>query len=405
MKFFANALLTLLITFCACVVMTTAAYMIPGEWTRDNVMDSMVLLEEEGMRPKVWNSEFIRKDNFTDATMYNISVTAAEGYSLPNSMLNPRYCDNEGEMSPALAGIEGMNGNLKPENRWNYGRYWHGYLLPLRVSSIFFPLSTLRIINAVALWLLLLTATYMIYRKIGLAVAICFVAANMAVCFPSVTMSLQFSTCFYIMLAGVILILSSRKLRSSDRIYLFFIATGGLTSYFDFLTTPVITLCMPMCLWIIKEHDSDNIRHTLGMSLSWGIGYAVIWGSKWVLASLLTQENFVADAFNSISIHTTHRMADVAAIVMRSHILTAVTLTAVIVVFLLFALRYRQSYIGNLFLPIIALMPIAWYAVLWNHSCVHLWFTWRSLVVTAFCCLLMMCHVTVKSRNKHVRLR
>lgn len=403
MKFCTNALWTLLITFCVCAAMTTAAYMIPGEWTRDNVMDSMALLDDEGVCPKVWGNFFIRKDNFTDGTMYNISVTAADGYSLTNSMLNPRYCDNEGKMSPARAGIEGMKGNLSHQDRWDYGRYWHGYLLPLRVSSIFVPLSTLRIINAAALWLLLLAATYLIYRKIGLTVAVCFIVANLAVCFQSVTMSLQFSTCFYLMLAGVILMLSSRKLRSGNNVYLFFIATGGLTSYFDLLTTPIITLCIPMCLWIIKENDPDNLRHTLGMTLSWGTGYAVIWGSKWIMASILTENNFIADAFNSIGIHTSHRMADVAAIVTREHILTMLTPTAVVIVLLIFALRYRRSYAANLFLPVIALMPIAWYAVLWNHSCVHLWFTWRSLIVTTFCCLLMMCHVTVKNNHKYVK--
>ena len=68
----------------------------------------------------------------------------------------------------------------------------------------------------------------------------------------------------------------------------FFLIVGILTSYFDFLTYPVVTLGIPLCCYFLLESDRlwNNIKRLTGFSVSWAIGYAGMCAAKWVIADL-----------------------------------------------------------------------------------------------------------------------
>ena len=51
----------------------------------------------------------------------------------------------------------------------------------------------------------------------------------------------------------------------------------------------------------IENKDyKENIKTFMGSCVSWGVGYAGMWSSKWILASLFTKENIIADAITSV---------------------------------------------------------------------------------------------------------
>ena len=72
---------------------------------------------------------------------------------------------------------------------------------------------------------------------------------------------------------------------------------GGLTSFIDLLVTPIVTIGLPLTVWMLKRKDYsllDKFKIIVFASVSWAIGYAWVWGGKWVIGGLITGENIVA---------------------------------------------------------------------------------------------------------------
>lgn len=75
---------------------------------------------------------------------------------------------------------------------------------------------------------------------------------------------------------------------------LFFMITGMITSYMDFLTTETLTLLVPLLLiiWIdIRNKGHADVKKILKSVLFWSIGYIGMWLMKWGLAAVILREN------------------------------------------------------------------------------------------------------------------
>ena len=105
---------------------------------------------------------------------------------------------------------------------------------------------------------------------------------------------------------------------------------GVLTSYFDFLTYPIVTLGFPLCAFFLLNGNAsagkggnfrqsrqaakegipkgvgnggvlkDTVRRVVGYSICWGIGYAGMWAMKWIIADLTLHTGTIRDAVWSI---------------------------------------------------------------------------------------------------------
>ena len=121
-----------------------------------------------------------------------------------------------------------------------------------------------------------------------------------------------------------------------------------------------------------------------------------MWASKWILATLLTDQNIITNAFSAIGARTSHssEWADYTwSSVVKSNIsmLKSPTVMTVLIltvcIFILFALMYRMNRINlsnSLIQLIICCFPFAWYLVLMNHSGVHYWMTYRELGIAIY---------------------
>lgn len=201
-------------------------------------------------------------------------------------------------------------------------------------------------------------------------------------------------------MAELVVILLRQEQYAWDKqlwLYHFFLA-GCLTSYFDLLTYPVVTLGVPL-IFLISQYEEGwkaGLKELLGCCLFWGTGYAAMWAGKWTLGSLITGENIWRDAVNSIS----YRMGSGAAEVGVPEIgqLGAIgrNLTAnkfsLILILIIFAIcfvlsvyrkafRFRGKYIPT---ALAGLLPFAWYLAVPNHSVVHSWMTFRTLAVFVY---------------------
>lgn len=78
---------------------------------------------------------------------------------------------------------------------------------------------------------------------------------------------------------------------------------GLLTAYVDFLTFPLMSLGLPLVYLLNRSYASklkDKILRVLQCGIAWGIGYAGMWASKWVVASLLLRRNLIREAVEQV---------------------------------------------------------------------------------------------------------
>ena len=187
--------------------------------------------------------------------------------------------------------------------------------------------------------------------------------------------------------------------------YLFFIA-GGCATFFDLLTVPVLTLGMPLVMVILlKTKEGTNIKdiiiEIIKLSFLWGIAYATLWASKWIIASIILHRNVITEALECILFRTNgneqYPATRLGAIRENlSYIFNSVTIPVYISIFVIWiiALIRKRKNIKDMksIIPLIlvALYPYAWYFAFAGHSTIHAWFTYRSQAIAIFAILCAM---------------
>lgn len=214
-------------------------------------------------------------------------------------------------------------------------------------------------------------------------------------CIP---LSLQYSSVFYITLIGILILLIFKNFIKKKNLYpIYFMVLGMLTSYFDLLTYPLVSLGLPLIFTILLEENSESykiVKNIFVYSLLWGIGYAGMWISKWFLGSILLNENLFLNAFETIKFRTSVESFNrLDSIIRNFSIYTKPYYIFIFIcVFSYFFIKliinykhFKCPHISKI-LPfiIIASMPIVWYIALSNHSYIHYWFTYRSLSIFFF---------------------
>lgn len=283
-----------------------------------------------------------------------------------------------------------------------YSRYWHGYLVYLKPLLFFFDYKDILTLNMLAQLLLMLwMAQLLVKRNLGyllLPMALAFGMLNptaMALC-------LQYMPCFYVMALACIFLLRHPDYTQRHE-KMFFLAIGIATCYFDFLTFPLITLGIPLVLFLLLTAKSwqRGILTIFQSSIFWGIGYIVFWAEKWVIGSLVLRENLFADAWNSLMLRSSHETEGQKLTYLETlknnfkgydlriwkvlFVILIVGLAALIAARMLqgrIKIRTDLSYLIPMLL--VACMPFAWYFVTVNHSYIHYGYTHKELMITAW---------------------
>lgn len=239
-------------------------------------------------------------DNLTDAIML-AEVIYPTDHSLQDALLVPHHLlESHATPLESLLGLvrDGVGDTAFVSN---YPRYWHGYLIFLKVFFLFFDFADLRIMNQMVQLILIFVIIVLMFRRgIGrylpgyIAMILFWNPATMGVC-------LQYTDCLIISLAAVILILqkSSFLEAKKERTIIFFCLIGCLTSFLDFLTYPIVTLGVPLLFFLLIS-DTWTPWRSICSAVSWCVGYVGNWAAKWILASLLTDEDVIADALAHI---------------------------------------------------------------------------------------------------------
>ncbi len=359
---------------------------IPHSLTDDNMRRSMEILEREGRFPTMFGNVLWAKDNITDGLMYNIAVS---GYGLnpideavTNLNSTEQGYDKIHSATYGLMALDTQNGSIE---RRSYGRYWHGYQVPLRVLSIGLTIKGIRILNCIVMWSLLLLSGWCLWRKCGIRVAAGWLVALFLAGFIVVPMSMQYVACFFITFIAVISFCQEPMLSKKA---LSFFVIGGFTAYADFLTAPLITLCLPLAVSIMINPDS-NFRRLFSSIASWGGGYTGIWATKWLLLTLLSAQNgFSAAVGAGIHYFIIAFLPD--GVAHKYFSITCIFLGFALITTIIIYVIKKPATNRNSLLFIVALIPFLWSILFLGHNVMHIFFTYRNLAATAFCCWLIL---------------
>ena len=410
MKTLLKILAAFLILVFVFFVLQFLVHTIPTQKLSENIVKSSEIIQKEGLYPKILNFKLFQLDNFTDAMMLNIAASADSEHPLQASMVND-YWRSENFLMLGSDTEQVAKGDKTGLRKVSYGRYWQGYLVFLRPALLLFDYSQIRIIHFLLLFSLLAISGFLIYTKLSPQIFLAFLASMILINFPIVPLSMQFSTVFYIALISIIVILKyQHQFSDQDMFLVLFFTIGGLTSFLDFLTAPLITLGIPIVIYVLSQKGNSKIPYVIKGSVVWGIGYASIWASKWILGGLITNVDILSSAVKSTAQRTSndYRGMDMTLTnifkFIRETIIemnlvpffwVGIALLFVLISFYILLLKKDKPVLKqNLYLLLVAGMVPVWYLVLRNHSIQHGWFTWRALIVPLFAGILFIMNTT-----------
>ncbi|WP_027206083.1 hypothetical protein [Butyrivibrio fibrisolvens] len=317
-------------------------------------------------------------DNETDATMLSEALFPSES-CIDGAVTVPRYI-YEGRESQLYSLMAYLNhDDISEAARFNYSRYWHGYLTILKPFFSVFDYSDFKIINQAIQLVIIFVIIALMYKnhmeKFLIAFASMLIIWNPA----TIGVSLQYAACFYISMIGCIVVLS----RDIKRKWLLFLILGILTSYFDFLTYPIVTFGIPLIFLILKDKNESTkpVISIFENGIYWGVGYLGMWASKWIIGTLISSENIIKDALVNIDSRTSTSVegVEITRIGTVYRLLQAtffkwpyLIMFCGIIVYLL--VKYHKSIKINaatVALVLISLVPIGWFIVTANHSYIH----------------------------------
>lgn len=386
-------------------------FAIPNSAIKNNIVESAKQIQKEGLWFQPLGFYLFQIDNMTDCLMMNINASANSDYPIRSSMIvnysQPYEYGDTGtylKMDETTLDIA-ENGANESTIFSDYARYWHGYQVVLRPLLYFFNYNQIRVLNYITLFILLSITVFLLYKKLNIIYALSFVATLIISNFIIVPLAIQFSTCFYIALIGMIVLLNGKSKIDSKKLTMLFFSIGAFTSYMDFLTTPILTLGLPLIVLVAKSERNKRINTIFRQTISWLIGYASIWSSKWLIGWILTSENIIDTAigcaqqrigntivFGGIEMPMSNFFEiiinKVSSII--NPIWVIIMLLSLIIIFTLYLYKVKTKVKANNWLLTIALMPIIWFIIMKNHSLQHIFFTWRDFMLTLWCMLIFV---------------
>ncbi len=205
--------------------------------------------------------------------------------------------------------------------------------------------------------------------------------------------------CTYIaLLTSVIILKFNVKIGNNKLIYIMLIS-GILTSFYDFLTFPLITLGIPLTLTLVCNLEvKKKIKNMIEASLSWSFGYIGMWSGKWLLSSFVTKENIIAQAFKYVKHRTGNTRPDTTrlnalfsvtrVLIKRPYALFFLGIAIYLFVKYIVPLIKKKAYSEMLkqFVPfvLLAFYSVVWILLTFQHCYENQKFTYRNYAVMAF---------------------
>ena len=374
-----------------------AVYSLPLDRIKENVHSSASIINQEGFYPALYSWATSQLDNWTDSVMLLEAGDETNDTTMSRAMKVYRNEVDGFQSAESLIAhyIDGKDFTKSQE----YTRYWHGYHVYLKPLLLFMDYQSIRILNLILqLSGILLTCILLMRNKLTEYI-LPFILSYLMLMPTAIANSLQYSSCFYTILLGIITLLllnSKSALRYTSFVFL---NIGIFTAFFDFLTYPIATFGVPVVFYLaLKSSDSleRKIVDLIRNGIFWCIGFGGMWVSKWIIAYITTGYDFVGDAFEQVSFRMSGSVENLSTSLSSVGINNYSTFLSTPATLLIVVFSARMTIqicktansstleIGYTLLPytLVSFAPLVWYAFATNHSAIHCNFTNKACVVT-----------------------
>ena len=135
------------VSILAGLMLLFAVYALPVEDMKANVARFSEIFNYEGIYPQMVSGyKYMQLDNYTDSIMLGAAIYDGPEGTMDKAVNN--YHPDSAQLSPELALMNYANEVSAYEYfQIPYGRYWHGYLVPLKLLLLFFDYSDIRVLN------------------------------------------------------------------------------------------------------------------------------------------------------------------------------------------------------------------------------------------------------------------
>lgn len=380
-----------------------------------NSMDDVVVLESAGYRVKR-DAKIICDGpaSYIDALTDGVMLTRNLNYNLVG--------DDKAEVFQKFFAFDVdfpeeyySNPLLRALNMNGYGRYWHGYDIVLRPLLTFFNYGQLRWLCVITFGVLTVVLAYLMYKTLGVGITIAFGVALTLCKFPIIAYCMQFMNMTVLTMLSMIFLLGYWLPKEADNIkrshldnfYIYIFILASLTIFFDLLTTPILPIGLSVLVIMEYMHSKYKYSFDLMVLLKgmfvWLLGCISCWLAKWCLNAIFLNSAILSEAYNQIVLRINAPVTMNDGAVMEASALYSVMVNLAMLIqplefawlmqlllILLVSLLYFQfifpkynadKYYAQIMLLFIAL-PIIWYLLIKNHSQIHFWYTYRSLMIS-----------------------
>lgn len=418
--------ITFIVTMIILISLLFLSSLIPSSYIEENVRKSSEFLDDRDIYEKEGIKTFGKTEIlflFTDAIMLNTAYSIDSNHPYESMMLarknyipgqtqnmheevpvnigtSPNYVDEFGNTFQ-VAELYGLMHGENIVDSYEYTRYWHGYLIFLRPLLTILSVEGIRNLLFVITIILTIIVLFLIIKKINFITAIIYLLSFLAVNLFVICNSMNEITTFIIALVAMIFILlKNGKFKNPASVFL---VIGMCTSFFDLLTTPLVTIGLTLPLYVllnIKDNNKKLYLDCFKICIGWVVGYGLCWTLKWAITDITLNKQIISDAIKQVVVRTGD-VKDVGFLKIVEINLIALgktTIRVFVVLLAIFAViglakeiyvkKVKKSktegvqILKNLIFLIIAVFPFAWYFALQNHSYIHSFFTNRILVIT-----------------------
>ena len=413
-----------IVTMIILVGLLFLSSLIPSSSLQQNIKESSEFLNNYGEKEQI---KALGKEEtlflFTDAIMLNIaySIDSTHPYEamlldrknyIPGQTQNfhgeiekhigtsPNYTDEYGNTFQ-VAELYGLMHGENIVDSYEYTRYWHGYLIFLRPLLTIISIEGIRNLLFVLTIVLSLVALFLIVKRMNLITAIIYLLSFLAINLYVICNSMNEITTFIIALIAVIFLLLKRgKFKNPASVFL---VIGMCTSFFDLLTTPLVTLGLTLPIYVLLNLKDSNKKlyiDCIKICVAWAIGYGLCWALKWIITDITLGKHILADAISQALYRTGDIIGAGLFDIFKVNLgrLGNYIIRGLFIVLAIYAVigAVKEIYLKKrkkqqtekveilkaLIFVIIAIFPFIWYAVLKNHSYVHSFFVYRILIIT-----------------------
>lgn len=371
-------------------------YALPTGRIKANVAKSSNIFDVEGTYPAlIPGFQFAQLDNFTDSIMLGIAMYNGEESVSEKAMSNYRMRSDE--LGIVKSTTHYANDVEADYYRKGYQRYWHGYLIFLKPLLAFFTYGEIRLLNGMFQIAMSALAIKMMLKSRLKIYLPAYIAAFLFLNPATVSLSLQYSAIYNIMLVFIVLWLSllERRRLLAEYVPFIFLAAGCITSYIDFLTYPIAVVGILAILSINTWGSSrENVLRLFKNIIYWGIGYVGMWAGKWLAGSLILKQNLFKDAlwklmfYSSADGESSRRIEAIIKNIEVYNNKVYIGLLVLLVIYVIGSFVKNRIKVNKEHLReagiygIISFMPLVWMLFASNHSEEHAWFVHRGLCVT-----------------------